>query len=225
MALYSTDKPIAYTMQNAGWRNVFKPYSISCDLWKTANGTLNENILFSGRTWFDKNGYTTILLSTILRDYTFKHPAKFDNDKQTVVPSTFNALQSNIFPLENENDKSFFTGRFYINVDGTRVATYYVTSLSQQVLTPIPNGETLMKIADYFHVSVDYLLGRTNESTEVTEESISIPTATVSPLTVAEIRTDGVTVEFLKAFETLNFADKVDAMQFVKERMKKESVS
>lgn len=142
MALYSTDKPIAYTMQNAGWRNVFKPYSISCDLWKTANGTLNENILFSGRTWFDKNGYTTILLSTILRDYTFKHPAKFDNDKQTVVPSTFNALQSNIFPLENENDKSFFTGRFYINVDGTRVATYYVTSLSQQVLTPIPNGET-----------------------------------------------------------------------------------
>ncbi len=89
----------------------------------------------------------------------------------------------------------------------------------------IPNGETLMKIADYFHVSVDYLLGRTNESTEVTEESISIPTATVSPLTVAEIRTDGVTVEFLKAFETLNFADKVDAMQFVKERMRKESVS
>ena len=89
----------------------------------------------------------------------------------------------------------------------------------------IPNGETLMKIADCFHVSVDYLLGRTNESTEVTEESISIPTATVSPLTVAEIRTDGVTVEFLKAFETLNFADKVDAMQFVKERMRKESVS
>ncbi|MEE5993834.1 MAG: helix-turn-helix transcriptional regulator [Oscillospiraceae bacterium] len=89
----------------------------------------------------------------------------------------------------------------------------------------IPNGETLMKIADYFHVSVDYLLGRTNESTEITEESISIPTVASAPLTVAEIRTDGVTVEFLKAFETLNFADKVDAMQFVKERMRKESVS
>ena len=28
----------------------------------------------------------------------------------------------------------------------------------------IPNGEILMKIADYFHVSVDYLLGRTDES-------------------------------------------------------------
>lgn len=143
MAIYSTDKPIAYTMLNAGLRNTFMDYSISCELWETANGTLNETTLYSGRTWFDKDGYTTILLSTILRDYTFRHPAKYDNDKQIVVPSTFNALQSNLFPLENDTDKTFFTGKFYINVNGSRVATYYVTSLSQQVLNPITDGESL----------------------------------------------------------------------------------
>lgn len=33
----------------------------------------------------------------------------------------------------------------------------------------IPNGETLIALADYFHVSVDYLLGREKEKTSITE--------------------------------------------------------
>ncbi len=33
----------------------------------------------------------------------------------------------------------------------------------------IPNGETLIALADYFHVSVDYLLGREKKTTSVTE--------------------------------------------------------
>lgn len=39
----------------------------------------------------------------------------------------------------------------------------------------IPSGETLTKIADYFHVSVDYLLGKTDDprtSTQILEDSI-----------------------------------------------------
>ena len=83
----------------------------------------------------------------------------------------------------------------------------------------IPNGETLMKIADYFHVSVDYLLGRTDESEK--EETSHNPVTVSAPLAMAEIRSDGVTVEFLRAFETLDFSDKLDTMQFVRDRMRK----
>lgn len=36
----------------------------------------------------------------------------------------------------------------------------------------LPNGETLLKIADYFNVSVDYLLGRTNDYTKITGSTI-----------------------------------------------------
>lgn len=31
----------------------------------------------------------------------------------------------------------------------------------------VPNGETLMKLSDFFNVSVDYLLGRENKSEEI----------------------------------------------------------
>lgn len=136
MALFSTDKPIAYTRHNAGWTNVFKSYSISCELWDTANGTLNETTLYGGRTWFDKDGNTTILLSTIFRDFTFRHPTIYDNQKQLVVPATINALQSNIYPLENDDDKTFTIARFYINIEGVRVATYDVSAISEQI-TPV----------------------------------------------------------------------------------------
>lgn len=39
----------------------------------------------------------------------------------------------------------------------------------------IPNGETLCKLADYFDVSVDYLLGRsqTKKPVEITEPNLS----------------------------------------------------
>lgn len=38
------------------------------------------------------------------------------------------------------------------------------STISQWKNGSIPNGETLMKIADYLNVSVDYLLGRTDSS-------------------------------------------------------------
>ena len=34
----------------------------------------------------------------------------------------------------------------------------------------VPNGETLMKIADYFNVSIDYLLGKTDAPSSVSEQ-------------------------------------------------------
>ncbi|MBP3760871.1 MAG: helix-turn-helix domain-containing protein [Ruminococcus sp.] len=85
----------------------------------------------------------------------------------------------------------------------------------------IPNGETLMKIADYFHVSVDYLLGRADESTTSREENNHIQPNLSDLSKVANTKPDGVTTEFLKAFETLDFSDKLDTMNFVRDRMRK----
>lgn len=93
----------------------------------------------------------------------------------------------------------------------------------------IPNGETLMKIADYFNVSVDYLLGRTDESVKVIDsneaDNHNILPVLSTPDSVTEYKPDGVTIEFLRAFEALNFSDKVDTMNFVRDRMRKESIS
>ena len=83
----------------------------------------------------------------------------------------------------------------------------------------IPSVDKIAVIADYFHVSVDYLLGRTEdlipENENITEVSTLVPESSGQP------KADGMTSEFFRVFETLEWADKVDAMQFVKDRMRK----
>lgn len=46
-------------------------------------------------------------------------------------------------------------------------------TVSQWKNGSIPNGETLLKIADYFGISTDYLLGRTNNNSNRNEMFIS----------------------------------------------------
>ena len=69
-----------------------------------------------------------------------------------------------------------------------------------------PNGEILVKIADYFNVSTDFLLGRSAESQSNTghfneNDNIQIDT-----------NSDSLKKEFLKAFDNLSFQDKVEIM-------------
>lgn len=45
----------------------------------------------------------------------------------------------------------------------------------------VPSGNTLTKIADYFHVSTDYLLGRTDDPRPVGEEKEPTPAAEGGP--------------------------------------------
>lgn len=86
----------------------------------------------------------------------------------------------------------------------------------------VPNGETLVMIADYFGCSTDYLLGRVNEPTAtVGEENSCIQPELIVTQTVPEIKTDGVTSEFFKVFEALDWSDKIDTMQFARDRMRK----
>lgn len=59
-----------------------------------------------------------------------------------------------------------------------------------------PKGEVILKIANYFNVSSDYLLGKTNEPTYKTQ--------------VIDIQADGVTktqMEFIKKIEELDAKD------------------
>ncbi len=83
----------------------------------------------------------------------------------------------------------------------------------------IPNGAILLKVADYFNVSTDYLLGRTSEPTQTMGHingNNSVQNIQDSPVTnyqtSHEDGTDDVTREFIKVFEGLNFDDKVELM-------------
>ncbi len=84
----------------------------------------------------------------------------------------------------------------------------------------MPGGEKLMQIADYFGVSIDYLVGRTEDS--ITEnENVSIVSHSAQEESKEEPKTDGVTSEFFKVFEALDWSDKLDTMQFARDRMRK----
>lgn len=91
----------------------------------------------------------------------------------------------------------------------------------------IPGGEKLMQIADYFGVSIDYLVGRTEDSTVENENIFTVssrPVQQAQKETKEEPKQDGVTNEFFKVFEALDWSDKLDTMQFARDRMRKESV-
>ena len=84
----------------------------------------------------------------------------------------------------------------------------------------IPGGEKLMQIADYFGVSIDYLVGRTEESVSETENVISV-SRSMQQEPKEETKQDGITSEFFKVFEALDWSDKLDTMQFARDRMRK----
>ncbi len=86
----------------------------------------------------------------------------------------------------------------------------------------IPNGETLIKIADYLGVSVDYLLGRTenpnlssiNDSNNgiINNSSVNNSNQTIglNPLT-----TDETAVQLLEAFQKLDIFGKAEVMNLI----------
>lgn len=100
-------------------------------------------------------------------------------------------------------------------------------------------ADTLCKIADYFNVSTDYLMGRTDEPIANTKHDTQftigghvmngdngVQNIKDSPVTNYPVRPetkpqDDMTSDFLKAFETLDWTDKLDIMQLTREKMKK----
>ena len=98
----------------------------------------------------------------------------------------------------------------------------------------IPNGETLMKIADYFHCSTDYLLGRTEEQTtdagmikigHITGDNNIGNTGNVNVQTPPEELQsetyDSFTKKFMLVFNALDFDKQVNVVNYTMEQAKK----
>lgn len=90
----------------------------------------------------------------------------------------------------------------------------------------IPKGDVLMKIADYFGCSVDYLLGRTeNPNITVNGDNNGIQAIKGDVhISTAERRNenkDNFTKEFIMAFESLSFSDKAEVINLVLQKIKK----
>ena len=91
-------------------------------------------------------------------------------------------------------------------------------SVTQWKNGSIPGGEKLVQIADYFNVTTDYLLGRTEEVPAESVISVSYPEQEEREV---KSKPDGMTSEFFKVFETLDWADKLDTMNFVRDKVRK----
>lgn len=91
----------------------------------------------------------------------------------------------------------------------------------------IPNGETLLKLADYLDVSVDYLLGRTDNPNGCSGDHITIGdidgnyNMTVGKGETKPLQIDGLSKEMLEKFENLDFDKKVEVMALISNLSKK----
>lgn len=84
----------------------------------------------------------------------------------------------------------------------------------------IPNGETLIKLADYLDVSVDYLLGRTEEPKKINygvENHGDNNGAINNQVNAPESKLDGLSKEMLDEFEKLTFNNKAKVMSLIAE--------
>ena len=101
-------------------------------------------------------------------------------------------------------------------------------SLAAQLPISMPSADKLIVLADYFHVSVDYLLGRTDDPQENT---INNQNATItdsvqaikSPVTISGKEnkdSNDIMTQFMEAFSDLPFENKVAALNFILEMKK-----
>ena len=84
-------------------------------------------------------------------------------------------------------------------------------------------SDYLQKIADYFDVSVDYLLGRTDEPKKINYgvENHGDNNGAINNQVNSANTPDGISKEMLVKFEELNFIDKVKVMSLIAELSEK----
>lgn len=89
----------------------------------------------------------------------------------------------------------------------------------------VPNGETLLKLADYLNVSVDYLLGRTKEPQKINYgvENHGDNNGAINNQVNSTNTSDRISKEMLVKFEELNFTDKVKVMSLIAELSEKKA--
>lgn len=79
-----------------------------------------------------------------------------------------------------------------------------------------PDGETLSKIADYFHVSTDYLLGRTNDPLPVRDVDQDLHDDHNYTKELEDFLKDNVTTAMFQDYGDWSDEEKRDLLQFLK---------
>ena len=91
----------------------------------------------------------------------------------------------------------------------------------------IPNGETLLKLADYLNVSVDYLLGRTTEKNISANYGIQNHSDNNQGDITNQLNLqgeNGLHGKMLGEFDKLDFKDQVKVLNLIAELSNKEGV-
>lgn len=90
----------------------------------------------------------------------------------------------------------------------------------------IPNGETLLKLADYLNVSIDYLLGRTNDQNGYSNKIVNDGNTTINDNGIQanvvnnqtqQTQFDSTTIQVAEVFQNLNFMDKAKVISLLAE--------
>lgn len=93
----------------------------------------------------------------------------------------------------------------------------------------LPRVESLCKFAEYFNVSIDFLIGRSDKpdmNTTVTQTGGFIESSPISvvnaPEKTAPVKElDEMTIELIRAFKALSFKDKMEIMNAVMKKSQK----
>ena len=93
-------------------------------------------------------------------------------------------------------------------------------SVTQWKNGSVPSGEKLVQIADYFNVTTDYLLGRTNESDVMPgNEEIS------NDMPVSDPDRDKTAEEFMQIFTKLPLMDRIEIMSLARDKVKQSNIA
>ncbi len=93
-------------------------------------------------------------------------------------------------------------------------------SVTQWKNGSVPSGEKLVQIADYFNVTTDYLLGRTNEP-ELMPNNEEVD----DNMPVTDFDRDKTAEEFMQMFTKLPLMDRIEIMSLARDKVKQANIA
>lgn len=129
--MYSTDRPIVFTDTNANYTNEYKEYKVTLQLWNQSFTQFSDVPIYTGRTWYNADHTTTIYLSTILRDYTYRNEVVFDATEMFYKPKN---LGVNAIPVEMRPQNQFYTTYAKVIINNQVAGTLEVTAQNYSAL-------------------------------------------------------------------------------------------
>lgn len=121
-------KPFVLNTYVAGQSNNYQTYQVATFYkeWRNGASQYVGNLIYTGKTWCDENGHTTLNLTSILKDHVFTPYAEYNGNVQRWEVQGGQPLGT-IEPIEK-------SGKFYNNELGIRFAT--VTTYEMETTKP-----------------------------------------------------------------------------------------